>query len=334
MEDKIISLLTGFLGDYGKHCGDWYSFNCPCCAETKGVTADNKYNLEINPEELIFHCWVCGDNDGMKGRLSKLIKKYGGSQTLYDYKEIIDDFKKSTLYKLDRSDNSDLNVDFINNGELWLPEGFKTLDKSDNDASVVFKYLYDRGLDDRIIKDFNIGYVGNRWNSDFSLKNRVIVPSYDRYDELNYWLGRDYTGKNKIRYRNATVEKTKVVFNEGKVNWYEPLTLVEGVFDHMAVPNSIPLLGKTIDTEHAVFKCVNDNLHSNLNVFLDSDARKNALKIYKLFENSSSLSGRVMFIECPEGYDPSLLYQTYGKRGIINVMQRAKRINEFDLSMI
>ena len=45
MEEKILSLLISFLGEYSKQCGDWYSFNCPCCAEENFSTPDGKYNL-------------------------------------------------------------------------------------------------------------------------------------------------------------------------------------------------------------------------------------------------------------------------------------------------
>ena len=62
---------------------------------------------------------------------------------------------------------------------------------------------------------------------------------------------------------------------ENQINWNEPITLVEGVFDAMAVKrNSIPILGKFIPTKlnEAIFK----NRVKNINILLDEDAQQQA----------------------------------------------------------
>lgn len=331
MEDKLITLLTSFLGNYGKHCGEWYSFNCPCCAEISGVEYDNKHNLEINvePDKMIFHCWKCGESNNMKGRLSNLIKRYGGNEVYNEYKEIINEYKSSQLYTL--SNNCNLSNDIITTESIKLPKLFKQLERNDYKGKEAYEYLNKRGIDWNLIKKYNIGYIGNEYNTDYTMKNRIVVPSYNEYCDLNYWVGRDYTGKSKLRYKNPKLEKKSFVFNEKYINWYEDITLVEGVFDHIVVPNSIPLLGKNLDNSFIHYNKLLEKSRSNINVFLDDDALINAKKIYKLL-NNTNLKNRIRLIECPNGYDASQIYQEFGSKGILNVLRSAKQISEYDLN--
>jgi len=71
---------------------------------------------------------------------------------------------------------------------------------------------------------------------------------------------------------------------ENQINWNEPITLVEGVFDAIAVKrNAIPILGKFVP------KKLNDAIFSNrvktLNILLDEDAQKQALHYTMQYTN-------------------------------------------------
>ena len=70
---------------------------------------------------------------------------------------------------------------------------------------------------------------------------------------------------------------------ENQINWNEPITLVEGVFDAMAVKrNAIPLLGKFIP------KNLSDSIYkkgvSKINILLDKDAQEQALRYTMQFQ--------------------------------------------------
>ena len=45
------------------------SFDCPACAEDKGVTGDGKHKLAINYKKGIFKCWVCNYQNNMYGKI-------------------------------------------------------------------------------------------------------------------------------------------------------------------------------------------------------------------------------------------------------------------------
>lgn len=331
MFESIRNILEDVIGTPRRDTDNWLEYCCPYCALEKGVDCDHKYNLAVNYGEDMktkpfFHCWRCGTS----GKLSKLLKDFGSTNSLTNYYKELKDIHNSLMYRLDF--NLETN-DFHIENTVELPVDFRKIKKTDKYANEAITYLENRGLNEYFIETYNIGYVPY-WSKEKEMRNRIIVPSYDEYGELNYYIARDYTGKRIYRkYNNPDIKKTLFVFNEDKINWYEDVTLVEGAFDHMVIPNSIPLLGKTLKRDYATFKAVVEKAKVNVNILLDDDALKDAKKIYKLLK-STKLKGRVRLIECPNGYDASDIYQKFGKRGIKQLMKRAKILDDYELVSI
>lgn len=326
-EEKIIPILTDVLGDPKRSytsSGGWLEYNCPCCADELGH-ADDKYNFAVTVDGLYGHCWKCGYSN----KLSNIIRRFGTPENLSDYKEELAEYKESRLFKLHGELND--NVDDIDSvEEISLPNGFKLVEtetQSNNTQAV--KYLEQRGVDGFLIKKYNIGYCGYGCDS---FSHRIVIPSYDAFGDLNYWVARDYTGKSKLKLLNPKIDKKSIVFNEYFVNWYEPITLVEGPFDHIAVPNSIPLLGKSIDENSMVYKTILARAHAPINILLDDDAIDTAYKMYKFLNNA--MPGNIRIIECPDGYDASDYHRDFGRKGIARLLKSAHKLNDFELAMI
>ncbi|MBP5457957.1 MAG: hypothetical protein J6Y37_15820 [Paludibacteraceae bacterium] len=332
MEERIISLISSFLGDWGKQSGEWYSYNCPVCAQEKGVKADGKYNLEVRVDPCSkggggFHCWSCET----KGRLVKLFKDFAPFETTMEFKRMVSEFRESEKYKLNVI-NSDMDDGEGDLSSLSLPQDVKPINPSDTYSKDAIDYLAMRGIGLREVRRFNLMYIGNDDSVDYSLRNRIYIPSYDIYGELNYYVGRDYTGRTKIRYKNAPVEKSSIIFNEKLVNWYEPVTIVEGPFDHISVPNSIPLLGKVLKNEDLLYKKLIERSKNNINILLDPDAMSNALSVYRLLD-ASDLHGKIRFIKCPYGYDAADIYRYTGSKGVMRLLMSARKLTESELDM-
>lgn len=323
-EQNIISILTDTLGEPKRSytsSGGWIEYNCPCCADELGHP-DDKYNFAVTVEGLYGHCWKCGYTN----KVSRVIQQYGTPDSLSDYKEALAAYKESRLFTLSPDLNDSVEeLDTVD--DVTLPEGFKLINTGDSASNEAVQYLRKRGVDDFLIKKYNIGYCGHGCRE---YSGRIIIPSYDMYGELNYWFGRDYTGKNTQWSKlNPKIDKKTIVFNEYFINWYEPVTLVEGPFDHIAVPNSIPLLGKAIDEESMVYKVIVSKAHAPINIFLDDDATDTAYKIYGFLNNT--MPGNVNIIECPEGYDASDYHRDFGRKGIVRLLRSARKLNETDL---
>lgn len=317
VDHLLVDLFQSFLGEYRKHNEETgqISFDCPACSIDKDMPyGDGKGNLEINYHRGLFKCWACSDDNNMHGSIPKLIKRYGNTKLIKDYELIAPEFiVDESLIKKTKT--------------LSLPEGFKLLSKTtskDYKADDAKRYLYSRGINDKMIHSFNIGYtcIGKYFN-------RIIFPSYDINGNLNYFVGRWFSKeKNKLKYLNPDVEKTSIIFNEHKLNFDATIYLVEGVTDHLVVPNSIPLLGKTITDE--LIELLHDNCSAYVVILLDGDAINDAKKIYTKL-NIGDLKNRVKIIFCPEEYDPSKIHEKLGKRGILKLLKTARVLNYNEL---
>ncbi|MBP5725124.1 MAG: hypothetical protein J6X18_16315 [Bacteroidales bacterium] len=327
--DEIKDIVETVLGEPRRSfagSGGWFEYNCPNCADENGGSPDGKFNLALNYEHGAFcHCWRCG----WSGKISKLLKHYGNKDLLGRYLDCVKDIIESRYYEIQNGDIRLEDVSELNN-ELKLPEHISSLYDGTEHAAQALKYLNGRGVTDEIIERFGILYVPRNVSTPY--RGMVIIPSYDQFGTLNYYAGRDYTGTNSIGKKNPDVPKKEFVFNEGKINWYEPVTLVEGPFDHIVTPNSIPLLGSALSDDCEVYKRITELCHEDVNIMLDDDAYSKALKIYRLLE-TTQLRGRVKIVKCPEGYDPSDVYRDFGRKGILNLIGSAQRLNDYTLLM-
>lgn len=329
--NQIREIIERIVGFPRRENDGWREYNCPYCAAEKNVESDNKYNLAINLGEdgvskPFFHCWRCETS----GKISKLVRDFGNSEDLSQYISELKNLSESILYKMGEGSNTA--SDYIND-IVELPKDFLKIKPNDKYANDAITYLKKRNVGWDLIDKFNIGYIPY-WSKEVEMRNRIIIPSYDELGELNYYVARDFTEKRKYRkYNNPDVKKTLFVFNEKNINWYEDVTLVEGAFDHIVVPNSIPLLGKTLKRDYATYNAILKKLHANVNILLDDDAIEDAKKMYKLL-NSAHLKDRVRLITCPEGYDASDIYRDFGKKGVVELIRSAKKLDDFELSNI
>ena len=89
----------------------------------------------------------------------------------------------------------------------------------------------------KILQEYNIGYCDGGMYSIVLL----FLPMIWIIDSITLLHGL-YILMKQFKYKNPPVSKNVIMF-ENQINWNEPITLVEGVFDAMAVKrNSIPLL--------------------------------------------------------------------------------------------
>lgn len=339
--EKLYAILVSFLGEaksgFSEHNLE-LEFPCPCCIDREGNGEARKYNLAVNLQKQVFQCWKCSSmGEPMKGSIVKLIRLYGNEELLEQYKEIIRSIHESELYKLHFSDK-DFNIDtsIVTKEDLKFPDSFQYFDRNKTNYRPALKYLLDRGLTWDIIEKYKIGYTLREEeleNKKYSY--RVIIPSFNALGELNYWVGRDYLPKSNVyiyrtKYANPKAEKKEIIFNEEKVQWDADITLVEGAFDHIVVPNSIPLLGKALDKDYKLYWDLITKANAKVNIFLDNDTPETAKYIYGLL-NHGRLYDKIRIINADLGKDPSEIYEKYGTKGIIKCLQETKKISECEL---
>lgn len=335
--DSLVEILEVFLGESKNGSSDngQVQFNCPECDDEGG-----HYNLEVNLLRGKYRCWCCEHTNNMYGKLSNLIKKYGGTKLLSEYREQIKDIKKSKEYELNFVDQ---NLVFEEDEDLMIKLPVNTFDfLFDNNSreSRALEYLKLRGFTKEIIKKYSIKYTDNSC-PDKNFRNRIIITSYDKYGELNYYTGRDYTGKSFRKYYNVEnsqkYKKTEIIFNEKLLNFDGDITLVEGPVDHIAVPNSEPLLGKVINSNHLLFEHIVNKSSQNIIVFLDNDAMDDAIEVCRRLSRYE-LCGRLKIVPTQKllnilnktkklnlkKLDPGKLFELYGYRGISWALKMAE----------
>ena len=194
-ENRLIyGILIDVLGKPKKRniTKQQYSFDCPTCSAEKGeYDGDGKGNLEVNLREGVYNCWSCGEVNGTKGSLKKLFKTFATTQQI----------KKLKLvgYDLNYLKNSKIEENVIE--DLKLPKHYINF-KESNPKSLLHKQAWnylvkERKLTEDIITKFKIGYsVGGKYDS------RVIIPSYDKNNELNYFVTRTYVNARPKYLKN------------------------------------------------------------------------------------------------------------------------------------
>jgi DNA primase len=101
--------------------------------------------------------------------------------------------------------------------------------------------------------------------------------------------------KSKLKYKNPEAQKEIIIFNENLIDWEDTVYIVEGVFDSIFVPNSIPMLGKHLS------KSLFDKLYNNAKkiiIVLDGDAWDDAQKLYHNL-NCGKLMGKIWICKLP-----------------------------------
>jgi hypothetical protein len=289
-------ILGEILGSARKENNNQISYDCPICSNKKGLLeGDGKGNLEVNLSKEVYNCWSCPPEEKNHGTIQKLIFKFGSKEHLKNY----------LLFKGIFPDNED-EKELI---KLDLPNDIIPLWENKNNRA--YQYLKSRGIsDDTIFKWKMYACFSGKY------KNRVIVPSYDKDNKLNFFITRSFIN-HRLKYLNPKVPKDNIIFGENLINWDSTLYIVEGVFDAITLPNSLPLLGKSMSEK--IKSEIFDKSNGKIIIILDSDAEYNMYKIYNDL-NFGRLKGRIKMVKLINK-DLSDINQKYGNKGVLDVVR-------------
>ena len=270
----LLEILHDILGDEKRHYESrgQIAYNCIECDEGR-----NKGNLEVNYFEHVWHCWSCSDENDTHGTLGKLIDRYGNKKQKKVYNLLRPEEHKPKEKRKDK---------------LKLPEGFTKF----KDSSLVYpvrrqayNYLTQRGITDKIIEKYGIGFCDSG-----AFSGRIIIPSYDSKDDLNYFIARSWDPNSRAKYKNPEAAKDEIIFFESTINWNADIHLCEGAFDAIFLPNSIAMLGKHMS--ELLLNTLYEKANGNIIICLDSDAWGDAVKLYHNL-NGGRLYGKVKIIK-------------------------------------
>lgn len=296
---ELTSLLNRAFKETGRlRKGNNLQYHCPFCHH-------HKMKMEVcldAPHQ--WHCWVCD----AKGRgIYWLFKKLNVSSDILSQVENAEQTKvpkqnlsafdaklaslKSTVVKTEH-------VPVLN----LMPE-FKSLAENDGsvDYRIALKYAKKRKITMCDIIKYNIGYCAK---GPFS--NRLVFPSYDKDNNLNFYSCRSYYDDG-YKYKNSEFSKDIVGF-ENLVDFDFPIYLCEGALDAISLKrNAIPLFGKSMSRK--LKQAIIQSKCPEVNIVLDDDALKDALRIADYI---TSIGKKAKIVRL-HGKDPNVLgfYETY-----------------------
>ena len=195
MEDSplLLELLQDVLGEINAHYPNkgQISFDCPVCSyDIKGLDkGDGKGNFEVNYHQGVYKCWACSETFNTHGSLNKLFLKWGDKRNKSTWELIGGDFIKKSEKKYK---------------DVKLPREYISFNKG-NKLTIPYKeaynYLRKRNITDKIINKYSIGYT-----TQGEYSGRIIVPSFDENEQINYFVSRSYVN-HKNKYKNPEAEK-------------------------------------------------------------------------------------------------------------------------------
>ena len=259
MSKSKISIIREIFGDSNRSGGE-YLFFCPFCTH-------HKKKLSINLNKDKYKCWICEK----AGPVSRLVRRFGNFLQQQDWKELTGQVEVSDFEKIlyGQAEEKQVEPEKV----LELPTEFTSLCNRNTSLTSVQarNYLEKRGIDKKDILRWKLGYC-----ADGEYAGRVVAPSFNTDGKVNFFVGRSYDGHWR-KYLNPSVNKD-LIFNELYVDWESDITLVEGVFDAIKVPNSIPILGSTLREDSKLFAKILKH-DPAVYVALDPDAEKKAFTL-------------------------------------------------------
>ena len=263
-EERKIKLLKNVLGSFYNKSAE-YLFHCPKCGH-------HKRKLSINLIKGAFKCWVC---DWSGRNIYRIIRQFGTTDQKYEWKSLTQQIEVEKF-----ADKLFGQVEEDTRDKISLPKHFISLANKELPPTSMYpiNYLKSRRIGKKDIIKWKIGYCPKG-----KYAGRVIIPSFDEDGDVNFFISRSYD-RDWRKYLNPEASKD-IIFNHPYIDFDEPITIVEGVFDAIkAGDNSVPLLGSTLTETSSLFGQIIKN-DTPVYLALDPDAEKKTNKLIRLFLN-------------------------------------------------
>jgi DNA primase len=260
---KLLQLLESVLGKGKPTSGGNISFFSPFTSHYKP-----KLEIRLTPDAAGNYTWHCWISDKKGKSITTLFKQLNLPKERH---EQLNRIIESTKYRVSIKESKV-------NETIQLPAEYAPMwiKKNTPDYRNAMHYLLNRGVTVFDILKYRIGYCES---GEYS--GKIIIPSYDKDGQLNYFVSRAFYKADKFKHKNPKISKDIIGF-EMFINWSQPIILCEGSFDAIAVKrNAIPLFGKII--QPALQKKIIEERVRNIYICLDADALKNALAIAEKF---------------------------------------------------
>lgn len=340
--------LADLIGEYvtlQNKSGRWWA----CCPFHNEKTP----SFSVNPEKGFYHCFGCGKGGNAIQFVMEQEKmtfpeacQYLAEKVKMPIPEMSDNtgYEKRKKLREKIFEMNKVAAQYFHKN-LYAPEGNHALE-----------YLHNRGIDDRVIKIFGMGYAKDGWNHLMKLllkqgytkqdmqeaglikiadsksydmfRNRAIIPIINTFGNVIGFGGRvmdDGMPKYLNSPETAAFNKSRNLYNLNMVRKQKNIShliLVEGYMDVIAlfsygIPECVATLGTALTQDQArILKRYTNHVY----ISYDGDAagKKATLRALDILEKEG-IETRVVNI--PGGKDPDEYLKEYGKKGYVELMK-------------
>lgn len=342
-----------------RRAGRNFKANCPFHNEKTP-------SFVVNPDKQIFHCFGCGVGGNIFSFLMKFEKK--------DFLEVIEELADRVGVELPKNQQEDSaslqrTAQLVKANESAM-EFYHRFLLSRTEAKAARDYLAKRGISEKTIQDFRIGFASESWDAlyqalktDFHdsvldktglvlpkknggfydrFRNRIVFPIVDARGACVAFGGR-VMDDSLPKYLNSPETE---IYVKGK-NLYgffqarksirenDAVIVVEGYMDLIAchqagVDYAVASLGTALTPEQA--RLVKRNTQ---NVFIMYDADKaGEMATLRGLEIFLEEGLEVKVVRLPQGQDPDSFIQSFGPEKFKETLGQAKTLFEYRLALL
>ena len=272
--------------------GTHFLARCPLCGDSKKNERKRRFNLDYNNGNPIYHCFNCDASGSFLELYSNL-----NNISINEAKDQLDKFnsnniiqrlsekkRKKIIKEIKHEDHSYVLKDCISENEIGDSEFLENI------KSILKNFKVARGIP----SDFKVFYA---YQNDYS--NRIILPLYDKNGLMYYFQGRAVNNIILPKYKNPTLMKGNVVFNEHKFDRKKSIIAVEGLLDALVIGNQgTTYLGSSITDEfiEKLMKLTDED------IIISVDNDEAGYKSLKKFIKQSIYSKNVKYFIFPKEY--------------------------------
>lgn len=240
-ELEYIHLISHKLRNFKKKKDYLYNFSCPVCGDSvKKKTKARGYFFRVK-DMMLYRCHNCG----LSTTFGKLLEKLDSEM----YKRYI--FERYSNGESKHTMHTDIDYKKVVIKEQTLLDTLKTVSRLSLEHPVR-KYLQMRQIPEEYWDELYLvnkfctfvnRLIPNKFTSVDQDHPRLLIPFRDKTGKLIGFQGRAF-GKEKPKYITIMLDETAPkLYGLDKVNFSEPVYVVEGPIDSMFIDNSIAMAG-------------------------------------------------------------------------------------------
>lgn len=235
---------SGILGTGSPSASGWHIVKCKVCNDHK-----TRGGFLFEGSSVVYHCFNCGKNCGHAATSQKFTK--GMYEVLVAFDVDMSAARKTLFASF--GTHAEETPEEIEHRKLLqhppvieLPDEFVFLSQNNTEHSEAIQYVTNRAID-----PLKYGLmISTTTNSKNKWYKRIIVPMYNRSNQVIYYQGRTYANYSK-RWDSPPDPKANVLFGYHNLDdqTKDYVVICEGPFDVMSI-DGVGILGSEFSPFH------------------------------------------------------------------------------------